>query len=208
MIFQPCDCFHCRRGAQQVIFPIVLNNTVEYWLDIPKNASTSIKVKFDLDGKPSVPKEYYSMFAASGIKPYAVYRDPMVRFASLLQHYLTRSGPYGRYNRGEKFFWNHMNLKIEELSIEERMEIMFDNLTKLNGFYYVHHWFPQTYWLPKEFQEYKWVAMEDVQKVFDIGNTNPGSGKITTDMLTKRMKDFVAIEYRNDYEYFTSKGLL
>jgi hypothetical protein len=62
--------------------------------------------------------------------------------------------------------------------------------------------------LPKEFQEYKWVAMEEVEKVFGIGNTNPGSGKITTDMLTVRMRNFVENEYRDDYEYFTSKGLL
>ena len=201
MIFQECDCEFCSKGLQKVIFPIFLNGHVEYWLDIPKNASTSIKYKFKLEGLPPLHREIYPVMAANGTKPYAIWRDPMERFVSLLNHYLTRSGPYGRFNRGQKLFAS-MGLDIEGIPIQQRVHILMNNLEKLTGFHFVHHWFPQTYWLPEEFTKFNWVAMEDVTEVFGIGNTNPGSGKITEDMLSEYHREFIHEIYQDDFEYF------
>ena len=200
MIFQNCDCEFCSKGLQRVIFPIYFNGHVNYWLDIPKNASTSIKYKFKLEGLPPLNKEIYPVMAANGTKIYAIWREPMERFVSLLNHYLTRSGPYGRFNRGQKFFAS-MGIDIEKVPLEQRVRIMMLHLEELTGFHFVHHWYPQTYWLPEEF-EFNWVAMKDVERVFGIGITNPGSGRITEDMLSPQQKEFVYEEYKDDFDYF------
>jgi len=201
MIFQECNCWFCERGLVQVIHTFEMNGVREFWLDIPKNASTAMKHHFELGKNPSImPKALYRTMG-NHYKPFAIYRDPMDRFVSLLNHYLTPSGPYGRFAKGTAALAD-MGVDINEVGIHERMELFMEYLPKLAGFHQVHHLYPQTYWLPEEFKEFTWIPMHKVGEIFGIKNTTPGSGIITRDMLTIRQKNFVQEEYRDDYEYF------
>ena len=199
MIYQKCDCWYCLHEHRQIILTFEMNGERQFWVDIPKNASQSIKERWKMNEKPSiVPRLIYKDLDC---KPLAVYRDPMSRFVSLLNHYLTYSGPYGRFLKGISALAD-IGVDAEKISLEERVSYFMGCLPKLSGFHQVHHFYPQTYWIPKEFQEYTWVPMNKVSEVFDTENTTPGSGKITKDMLTETQKDFVFSEYKDDYDYF------
>lgn len=205
MIFQKCDCWFCAHGYQKVIHTFEMNGVREFWVDIPKNASAAIKARWELGEKPSIfPKALYKDLDC---KPLAVYRDPMERFVSLLNHYLTPSGPYGRFKKGTAALAD-MCVDIHDVGLVQRTILFMEYLPKLTGFHQVHHFYPQTFWLPEEFEEFTWIPMSRVSEVFDAPNTTPGSHKITEDMLTVRMRNFVENEYYDDYEYFLKKGLL
>ena len=205
MIFQECDCWWCGRGYAKVLHTFTMYGVREFWVDIPKNASTSIKERWALTRQPSIfPKALYSELDC---KPLAVYRDPMDRFVSLLNHYLTKSGTYGRFLKGTAALAD-IGVNINEVELPERISLFMGCLSKLTGFHQVHHFYPQTYWLPEEFEEFTWIPMHKVGEVFHTKNTTPGSGLITLDMLTDTQKHFILNEYKVDYDYFNQKGLL
>lgn len=205
MIYGPCNCWYCIRGYQKVIHTFEKDGVREFWVDIPKNASAAIKERWELGYKPSIfPKALYKELNCA---PLAVYRDPMDRFVSLLNHYLTPSGSYGRFKKGTAAIAD-MGADINDLGLVQRIVLFMEYLPRLTGFHQVHHMYPQTFWLPEEFDEFTWIPMNRVGEVFDAKNTTPGSHKITKDMLTTSMRNFVENEYRDDYEYFTKKGLL
>lgn len=199
MIFQECDCWFCAHGYQKVIHTFEKDGVREFWVDIPKNASASIKARWELGEKPSIfPKALYKELDCA---PLAVYRDPMDRFVSLLNHYLTPSGSYGRFKKGTAALAD-IGVNINEVELPERISLFMGCLSKLTGFHQVHHFYPQTFWLPEEFEKFTWIPMNKVSEVFDALNTTPGSGKITKDMLTETQKHFILNEYKDDYDYF------
>lgn len=205
MIYQECDCWFCEKGYRQVIHTFEKDGVREFWVDIPKNASQAIKERWKLGSEPTIfPKALYKELDCA---PLAVYRDPMDRFVSLLNHYLTPSGPYGRFKKGAAALAD-IGVDINEVGIHERISLFMGCLSKLTGFHQVHHFYPQTYWLPEEFEEFTWIPMYKVDEVFDAKNVTPGSRSITRDMLTLPQKHFILNEYKDDYKYFNDKGLL
>lgn len=201
--FQDCHCRWCDSFKPPYLHKV--NNV--YWFEIPKNACTSIKDHYGFreTKKFGVPRSKWKSLAESGVCPVVVWRDPIDRFVSLLNHYLYAEGIGGRFSLGENLFHPE---DFRNIPPKARIDGLFDRLDKLSTEHEVHHWYPQSFFVDtKVFKEFLLIPMKNVTAAFKLratrSNVSPSviSRKDLSEAQIKIVKDL----YKSDYEFLADQ---
>ena len=188
-MFQECKCKYCKGAGLFPGFPalwILQNN--KYWIEIPKNASKSIKdftkVKETVDSFPNKDQQVF-----------VVIRNPITRFKSLYNHYFVDG-----YRKTVGHKWaseNKINLK-DPYSLDTIQSIL-DNLDKLSSKEEVHHFYPQSFFIPDSITNLKKVPISEVSSIF--GTPIKNESKERKIKLTSSQQDFISNLYESDLQY-------
>ena len=167
-----CDCNYCRESSWPNIWKL---NNQKLYCEIPKNASTHIKMfytNFEVDETNSTLDVIKNYTSVKNETLYVVVRDPIERFMSLFYHYFQEDG--GRYKKGVSFF-KQLNLEINEFSVEERLCFILDNFNKIFDVQGIaqHHFYPQDYFVPTDtFKNIKYINIKNIYDYFPISKTD------------------------------------
>lgn len=158
-----CNCHYCNKYKNTFLWYVPLYNSV--WIEIPKNASSSIKAQIrenqkryefpQLRIKAEEVKNYNSAFA--------IIREPIGRFKSLLHHFFI--GGY-RTNYGKEWL---KKFEIEEYNENNICEIVLEYFDQIDEIYAAHHFRAQAHFIPKEFFEINY-------KIYDLKNLKDNIG--------------------------------
>jgi len=134
-----------------------------------------------------------------------IFTDPIDRFISLINVYLT---PKQRYYDYGKDIFSSFDKDLNLLSKEEKIDLFFRNLNKITGGQQVHHFHPQCRFVDTEsFENIEVVKREDVNKYFDIDVTHNVTDKqITAEDFSEEQIEFIKRAYASDYAFFEKYG--
>lgn len=189
MIFRSCGCNYCTKYK----FPILWNiSKKNYWYEIPKNGSWSIKNRYKIRKVKDV--------APVGSVIYIVWRDPIERFKSLFMHYFLEEG--GRYVLAEEFFAKR-GRTLKSYNIQERISLCLSFLEEFDSTMEVHHFYPQTYFLDTRFSDnFKIISIKDLSKELNTKTLNVTSKKRSSGIkFTEEQLNLIRDIYRSDYEF-------
>ena len=191
-----CVCHWCKIVNWPLLHKI---DDKTYWFEIPKNACTTIKNTL---GENWVDKSEYKQLSEKGITPIVVYRDPLERFVSNLDNYF--NGKSKRTPFGAAFFKDILNLDMMQLTPQERVNAIFDNLDCLWAISQHHHFYPQHKFVDtKSFKELRIIPIRDVNSWLGKNKKDNKTTKtITLDMLTNEHINMVLDMYKEDYDFF------
>lgn len=196
--FKKCDCIWCTEYE----FPRLTElSTGDHWFEIPKNASASIKRRYSVDDRSILTKSQYKDVK----KPVVVFRDPIDRFVTLLNDYLSQGSYHWRW--GQDLFlyakkdWNNAPPK-------ERIDILFEYFDLFTDHHQPHHWYPQTYFIDQSFKDIEVVWIQDASKRFDLDDSrkvNKSKKTITRDMLSPEQIAILKEVYASDYKFIEER---
>lgn len=178
-------------------------NGQEVWFEIPRSCSVTVKESFPkrkqvFRDTPEY-KEWY------GKKPIVIISDPIIRFISCINAYLTPGQRY--YHYGGDIFQT-AGVSIENCSKADRVKIFFENLHLIESQHQVHHFHPQSTFVDtKNFNEFKVLRRYQINQFFGInGKFNVTKKEITEDDLTKDQYELVKNYYKSDYQFLKKYG--
>lgn len=145
-IINECKCAYCKSPGFPALWNIKLSNEKNIgWFEIPKNGSRGMKSIYHKSMKV-IPNSKRSHFLTTQ-KSFFIYRDPVERFLSLLNHYFV-SGNSVRYKWHGETIINKIypkGLKSNEDYLNF-FEILIDDMECLRG-HEEHHFFSQSFFV-------------------------------------------------------------
>ena len=135
-----------------------------------------------------------------------IFTDPIDRFISLINVYLTDKQRYSDYG---KDIFSTFGKDIAELSKQEKIDLFFTNLNKITSGHQVHHFHPQCRFVDTEnFENIEVVKREDVNEFFGITEKHNVTKKdITVEDFTEDQINFIKRAYASDYAFFDKYGV-
>lgn len=188
MKFRECKCFYCNVYGFPLLWKIPKISSL--WLEIPKNGSSVIKTTYGIDRKTEyMIKDWHT----SPLLPIlVVLRDPMERFRSLYAHYFLEHG--GRFKFGEPVIGDRNALDPETI------DYAMNKLLEMDSFHQVHHFYPQSFFVPKEFRtRIKPMWLHDLSKNLNLPKTNTTVESYTV-KFNKQQEERIRDIYKQDYE--------
>lgn len=203
--FSSCECFWCNKLNWPLMYDLDGKRT---WFEVPRSCSVTIKethpdrvqVFRDTD-------EYNEIINAKGDrgKPVVIFTDPVERFISLINVYLTEGQRY--YSYGKDIF-STFDVDLEKCTKQEKIDYFFRNLHKIGSMHQVHHFHPQCAFVDVEnFNEFTVINKHEVNNYFGIDKIMNFTKKdITKEDLSEEHVDFIKWVYLSDYEFFEKYG--
>lgn len=189
-----CRCGFCKSSRN-----IRLTPEKEVWIEIPKNGSATLKtyMGFNHNIAPNKIKDYSSGFA--------VLRDPIDRFKSLLAHYFLEGGE--RYRYGKKWLFKHYRaIKTDEVNLAD---IILQDVNKLVDIQEPHHWNSQCTFIPQDFFEINptFYDISEISSKFDapITNTSPSQNIKLSDSAIELIKKHYEDDFILYEKYITNR---
>lgn len=204
-VFNDCKCYWCQRCEWPLMYDLE-NNGEKLWFEVPRSCSVTIKESFPSRLQVMRGTRLYNTFIEDKKKPIMVFTDPIDRFISLINVYLTERQRYSDYG---KDIFNTFDRDISKLSKQEKIDLFFSNLNKISSVHQVHHFHPQCRFVDTEnFDDFEVVRREDVNEYFGIEKKyNVTQKDITVDDLSEEQIDFIKRAYVSDYEFFEKYGV-
>ncbi len=186
-----CECSYCVGEATKSYTWQVSPRLI--WVEIPKNASQSIKTRylsdktFKMHNKKTINTEYFK-------EGFVILRDPVSRFKSLLAHYFLPSG--GRYRSGKK--WLDTYLAGREIDENNLCELVLSKFHNIKDIEEPHHWNAQSSFIPKEFYNLEkphFLGMDWVKTKFPFQNRSQSELINIADIEIRKIKQLYAEDY-------------
>ena len=148
----------------------------------------------------------YKRLAEEKKKPIMIFTDPVDRFISLINVYITDKQRYSDYG---KDVFSTFGKDISTLNKKDKIDYFFSHLNKITSNHQVHHFHPQCRFVDTDsFEEIEVVRREDVNEFFGIDKKyNVTDKEITVEDLTEEQIDFVKRAYASDYAFFEKYGV-
>ena len=202
--FNDCNCYWCQKLEWPLMYDLE-NNHEKLWFEVPRSCSVTIKESFPKRVQVMRGTRLYNTLIKEGRKPIMIFTDPIDRFISLINVYLT---PKQRYFDYGKDIFSTFDKDINLISKEEKIDLFFRNLNKITGGHQVHHFHPQCRFVDTEnFPEFEVVRREDVNKYFDIDVAHNVTNKeITVEDFSEEQIEFIKRAYASDYAFFEKYG--
>lgn len=203
--FSPCECFWCNKLSWPLLYDLDGKRT---WFEVPRSCSVTIKETHP-DRKQIFRegKEYKAIMKTKKGKedPVVVFTDPVERFVSLINVYLTEGQRY--YDYGKDIF-NSFGKNLAECTKQEKIDLFFKNLHKISSAHQVHHFHPQCEFVDtKNFKSFTVINKHEVNDFFKINKVlNFTVKEITADDFSKDQIDFIKWIYISDYDFFERYG--
>jgi len=203
--FNDCKCYWCETLQWPLMYDLE-DNHEKLWFEVPRSCSVTIKESFPNRKQVMRGTRMYNGFIESKKKPIMIFTDPIDRFVSLINVYLTERQRY--YDYGKDIF-SSFDIDITGLSKEEKIECFFRNLNKITSGHQVHHFHPQCRFVDTEnFEKIEVVKREDVNDYFDIAvKHNVTRKEITKDDFTPEQTEFIKRAYASDYAFYEKFGV-
>ena len=181
------------------------NNHEKLWFEVPRSCSVTIKESFPKRIQVMRGTRLYNTLIEENRKPIMIFTDPIDRFISLINVYLTPKQRY--YDYGKDIFAS-FDVDLNTISKEEKIDLFFRNLNKITGGHQVHHFHPQCRFVDTEsFKDIEVVKREDVNKYFDIDVAHNVTDKeITAEDFSEEQIEFIKRAYASDYAFFNEYG--
>lgn len=176
------------------------------WFEVPRSCSVTIKESFPNRKQVMRGTRLYNQFIEKKKKPIMIFTDPIDRFISLINVYLTDKQRYSDY--GKDIFTTFAK-DINELNKQEKIDLFFANLNKITSNHQVHHFHPQCRFVDTEnFEEIEVVKREDVNDFFDIAvKHNVTKKEITAEDFAEEQIEFIKRAYASDYAFYEKYGV-
>jgi len=197
--FNPCECFWCNK----LEYPLLYNlDGDKYWFEIPRCGTVTIKESYPNRKKVFRTDDEYDEIKS---KPAVVISDPLERFISTLNAYLT---PKQRYYHYGKDMFEAFSVDLDECTKEEKVELFFRNIHKMVTLHQVHHFHPQTRFIDtNKFKKFTVVKREEINSFFGTPkHMNETVKDITIEDLSPEQIEFVKRIYKSDYEFIKKHG--
>jgi hypothetical protein len=135
-----------------------------------------------------------------------IFTDPIDRFISLINVYLTEGQRYSDYG---KDIFSTFGKDISTLSKQEKINLFFTNLNKITSLQQVHHFHPQCRFVDTiNFEEFSVIKREDVNDFFSTKEKyNVTKKDITVEDFSEEQIDFIKHAYASDYAFFEKYGV-
>tara|TARA_R100000008_G_C3586487_1_gene172821 strand:- start:1116 stop:1760 length:645 start_codon:yes stop_codon:yes gene_type:complete len=161
-----CECKYCQKNSY--LWKI---NKNELWVEIPKNASTTIKVIHNIRDRTAVSvnkKEIINKVIHTGeiVRAWAILRDPIDRFKSLLSHFFLAGG---RHHVGKKWLESirgdspYYTPKLQHLNESNVCDAVLANMLFLNKIDEPHHFNTQKSFIPDILFDLKIINFYDMK---------------------------------------------
>tara|TARA_B110000914_G_scaffold86182_1_gene75849 strand:- start:1771 stop:2688 length:918 start_codon:yes stop_codon:yes gene_type:complete len=203
--FNDCSCYWCQKLEWPLMYDLEDNNE-KLWFEVPRSCSVTIKESFPLRRQVMRDTRMYNRFIEEKKTPLMIFTDPITRFISLINVYLTEDQRYADYG---KDVFNSFGKDIASLSKPEKIELFFTNLNKITSGHQVHHFHPQCRFIDTEnFENIKVVLKSEVNDYFDItAMHNVTKKEITRQDFTEEQIDFIKRAYASDYAFLKKYGV-
>tara|TARA_R110000796_G_scaffold46127_3_gene111591 strand:- start:771 stop:2363 length:1593 start_codon:yes stop_codon:yes gene_type:complete len=203
--FNDCSCYWCQKLEWPLMYDLEDNNE-KLWFEVPRSCSVTIKESFPLRKQVMRDTRMYNRFIEEKKTPLMIFTDPITRFISLINVYLTEDQRYADYG---KDLFNSFGKDIASLSKPEKIELFFTNLNKITSGHQVHHFHPQCRFIDTEnFENIKVVLKSEVNDYFDItAMHNVTNKEITLEDFTEEQIDFIKRAYASDYAFLEKYGV-
>ena len=203
--FNDCKCYWCETLQWPLMYDLE-DNHEKLWFEVPRSCSVTIKESFPNRKQVMRGTRMYNGFIESKKKPIMIFTDPIDRFVSLINVYLTERQRY--YDYGKDIF-SSFDVDIANLTKEEKINYFFRNLNKITSGHQVHHFHPQCRFVDTEnFENIEVVKREDVNDYFDIAvKHNVTRKEITKDDFTPEQTEFIKRAYASDYAFYEKFGV-
>lgn len=197
--FNFCECIWCRQTDWPALHKL---NGVDYWFEIPKNASSSIKHESEVRHHIRRNTDEYDQLNENEIFPLVVFSDPIQRFITLINDYFVEKNFH--YPYGQQICNN-----LQDLSIEEVVDFVFSNMKLITSEQQSHHFYPQTFFIDTEkFHKFEIIFKENRQELidrFDLNNKiwwNPTKNKIIgLEHFNEEQVNLIKTIYEEDYQF-------
>ena len=128
-------------------------------------------------------------------------RDPIVRAWSTFMHYMMPGA--NKYTMMRDWFAHRFNIQLDDYDINSKVQIFFDHFRAYDTHAKVHHMYPQTYFIDRQY--------ESQFRVIDISKLTAELGvpvENNTEYLDKQQPQFTKTQlailediYKEDYEF-------
>lgn len=203
--FNQCTCYWCEKLDWPLMYDLE-NNGEKLWFEVPRSCSVTIKESFPSRVQVMRGTRLYNEFIDKKKKPIVIFTDPVDRFVSLINVYLT---PKQRYTDYGKDVFNSFDKDLDRLTKQEKINFFFSNLNKITSHHQVHHFHPQCLFVDVEnFDSIEVVERKDVNEYFGIDKKHNVTNKeITKEDFTEEQIDFIKRAYASDYAFFEKYGV-
>jgi len=202
--FNDCNCFWCEKLEWPLMYDLEDDNE-KLWFEVPRSCSVTIKESFPKRRQIMRGTRLYNRLVEEKRKPIMIFTDPIDRFVSLINVYLTEKQRYSDYG---KDIFKTFSKDLNNISKEEKIDLFFRNLNKITSNHQVHHFHPQCRFVDTEnFKEIEVVKREDVNDWFGIDQKyNVTNKDITKEDFTLEQLEFIKRAYSSDYEFLKKYG--
>lgn len=197
--FNKCNCFWC----QKLKFPLMYNlDGKRNWFEIPRSCSVTVKETFP--DRKQVFRDTDEYDDARG-RPLVVYSDPVERFVSCINAYVTEKQRY--YHYGEDIF-STFGVDLSKCTKQEKIDYFFANLHKIGSAHQLHHFHPQAWFIDiDKFVGFTVIKKHDVCSHFGITQKlNQTKKEITANDFSKEQVAFIKKLYQIDYDFYEKYG--
>lgn len=198
MQFNACGCHWC----EKLQWPLLYNlDGEQYWFEIPRSCSVTVKETFP-DRKQIFRNDPEYKDAE---EPIVIYTDPLVRFISCINAYIT---PHQRYYAYGQDIYQSFGRDLNVLSKQQKIDLFFENIDKITSKHQVHHFHPQTKFIDMEaFNAFEVLEREDVSYFFGVYKIHNETRKdITIHDLSNEQVTLIKNFYQSDYDFFKKYG--
>ena len=204
-VFNDCNCYWCQKLEWPLLYDLE-NNHEKLWFEVPRSCSVTIKESFPSRIQVMRGTRLYNRFVEEKKKPIMIFTDPIDRFVSLINVYLTDKQRYSDYG---KDIFSTFGKDITQLTKQEKIDLFFANLNKITSGHQVHHFHPQCRFVDTEgFEDIEVVRREDVNKYFGIDQMHNVTKKdITAADFSEEQIDFIERAYVSDYAFLEKYGV-
>jgi hypothetical protein len=207
--FNNCKCYWCQKLEWPLMYDLEYdsgNDGDKLWFEVPRSCSVTIKESFPARRQILRETKVYEKYIAEKKIPIMIFTDPIDRFISLINVYLTDKQRYSGYG---KDIFDSFGKNIDELSKEEKIDLFFAHLNKINSSHQVHHFHPQCRFVDTvNFENINVVRREDVNDFFGITEKHNVTKKdITIEDFSQEQIEFIKRAYASDYEFYEKYGV-
>lgn len=199
--FNDCKCFWCQKLSFPLLYDLDGDKT---WFEIPRSCSVTVKETHPNRVQIMRTDDRYSEIARSK-KPIVIFTDPVDRFISCINAYVTPGQRY--YHYGLDIF-ESFNRNLETVSKQEKIDLFFEHMHKIGSVHQVHHFHPQCRFVDTQrFKDFTVVLRKDVSKFFGTKQKlNTTKKDITRKDLSKAQISFINNIYKSDNEFLKKYG--
>lgn len=160
------------------------------WYEIPKNGSSTVKMNV----------QHTRLQQPTG-DILVVVRDPIVRAWSTFMHYMMPGA--NKYTNMRDWFESRFDIQLDHYDINSKVQIFFDHFRAYDTHAKVHHMYPQTYFIDRQYESQFCVI--DISKLTaELGVPVANN----TEYLDKQQPQFTKTQlailediYKEDYEF-------
>lgn len=201
--FNPCTCSWCEKLKWPLLHDL---DGEKYWFEIPRSCSVTMKETFR-DRVTIMRDDPKYQEVVKNNEPLVVFTDPIDRFISLINVYITKDQRY--YHYGKDIF-NSFGKNLEDFNepTNEKVSIFMENLHKIVGKHQVHHFHPQVKFIDTEqFEKFTVIKRKDLNKHLGIATViNRTRKELTLEHFTEEQIEFIKSIYDADYKFYEKYG--